>query len=324
VNSRRVLALAAHEYRAATRSRILVVLVAILAVITTVSVYIASVDFRSQLADYETYRKAAEAGGITAIAPSPLAPLSLLRGSIEYLEIIGAVIAIALGYLTISRERSNRTLPLLQSRPITSGELAAGSGLGALALITTLAAAVLLVAVFCVGVVGHHWVTGMELFKLLLAYLAAVEYLGVFYVLGVVMTARSKLSANGLMIALAVWIAIVLVLPQIGDTLDADNQVPGGLFKSLTLDRAGETAVLKHFAAYEKTRTSIEEVSFAKHYERFAFAMTDVKEKYRGFSLPHLLGAKRNDIGWLVFYALAAAAFLRRTYRRLITLGGTS
>jgi ABC-type transport system involved in multi-copper enzyme maturation permease subunit len=323
VNSSRIVALAHHEFRAAVRSRILAVLVAILVVITTVSVYIASVEFRSKLADYEAYKAAAQAGGLQTIAPSLLAPLSLLRGSIEYLEIIGAVIAIALGYLSVSRERSNRTLPLVLSRPVSTGEFA-GSGLGAVAVISTLVAATAAVAVLCVGVIGHHWISPMEAFKLLLAYVAAVMYLGVFYALGAVMTARSKVSANGLMVALGVWVLIVLVLPQIGDTLDADNQIPGGLFKSLTLDRAGETEVLKHFASYEKTRTSIEEVSFAKHYERFAFAMTDVKEKYHGFSLPHLLGAKRNDIGWLAFYALAFAALLRRTYRRITYQGAQS
>jgi ABC-type transport system involved in multi-copper enzyme maturation permease subunit len=323
---RRIAALAGHEFRAAVRSRILVVLAVIMMAITTVSVYIASAEYRGQQADYFAYKAAAEAGGVTAIAPSPLAPLSLLRGSIEYLEIIGAIIAIALGYLGISRERSNRTLPLLQSRPVTSNELATGTALGALGLFTTLAAVTALVAVLCVGVIGHHWVNGIEAFKLLLAFVSAVVYLCIFYCIGAVLTARSKMSSNGLMVALGVWLAIVLVIPQIGDTLDADNQVPGGLFKSLTLDRAGETAVLKHFAAYEKTRTTTEEVSIAKHFERFAFAMTDVKEKYHGFSLPHLLGEKRNDIGWLALYALAFIALLRRTYRRLTTLtpGGTS
>src|SRR3990172_11547124 len=71
---------------------------------------------------------------------SPLAPLSLLRGAMEHLEIMGAVIAIALGYLTVSRERANRTLPLIMSRPVSSGELATGSLLGALGVIATLVA----------------------------------------------------------------------------------------------------------------------------------------------------------------------------------------
>ena len=112
----RVLTLAGHEYRAAVRSRLLVVLVAILVAVTVASVYIGAVDYRSQLADYRAYLDAAQAGGIQQVPPSPLALLSLLRGAMEYLEIIGAVIAITLGYLSVSRGTSQPD-PALDSLP---------------------------------------------------------------------------------------------------------------------------------------------------------------------------------------------------------------
>ena len=116
----RVLAIAKHEYRAAVRSRILLVLIVLLIAVTAASVYIASAGYAATLAEYETYRAAAQAQGLNRIAPSPLAALSLLRGTLEYLEIIGAVIAISLGYLSVSRERVNRTLPLIRTRPVTA------------------------------------------------------------------------------------------------------------------------------------------------------------------------------------------------------------
>ncbi len=312
----RTVVIAAHEFRAAVRSGILLVLLSILVVVTAVSVFIASVEYRSQLADYAAYRAAAQAGGVTQIAPSPLAPLALLRGVIEYLEIIGAVIAITLGYLTVSRERANRTLPLLRSRPVTSTELANGSLLGALGVITTLVGVTAGVAVVGVGLVGNDWVSAAQAGKLALVCLAAIVYMGAFYCVGAIATAYSRVAINGLMIALGIWLLVVLILPQLGDTLDADNQLPGGLFGALGLDRAGETQVLKHFAVYENTRITIEEASFAKHFERFAFGMTDVKEKYRGLSLGQLLNEKRNDIGWMTFYSVALVFGLRHAFRR--------
>jgi ABC-2 type transport system permease protein len=320
----RILTLAHHEFRAAARSRILLALLGILITVTAVSVYIASVDHRSKLADYETYKAAAEAGGLARIAPSLLAPLSLLRGSLEYLEIIGAVIAIALGYLTVSRERSNRTLTLIRSRPVSSGEQAAGSLLGALAVIATLVAATAVVGVVCVGTIGNDWINTAQAVKLLLAYVAAIVYMGVFYCVGAIATANTKVAANGLMIALGVWLLVVLILPQLGDTLDADNQIPGGLFSALGLDRAGETTILEHFTLYEKTRIGIEELSFAKHFERFSFALTDVQDKYRGFGLGQLLTEKRNDIGWLIAYPIVLVWGLRRSFRRQPTIPTTS
>ena len=324
-STNRIITLARHEYRAAVRSRILLVLLGIVVTVTAVSVYIASVDYAGKLADYQAYRAAAQANGLDRIAPSPLAALSLLRGAMEYLEIIGAVIAIALGYLTVSRERANRTLPLIRSRPVTSGELATGSLLGAVGLFATLVAVTAFVGVICVGIIGRDWINATQALKLLLGYIAAIVYMGAFYCLGAIATARSRVAANGLMIALGIWLIVVLVLPQIGDTMDADNQVPGGLFKALGLNHDGEVQILTHFTTYERIRTWTEEASLAKHFERFAFGMTDVKERYRPYSLPWLLGQTRNDIGWLVAYSAALFAGLRHSFRRQPTIpqGGT-
>ncbi len=324
-STNRIITLARHEYRAAVRSRILLVLLGIVVTVTAVSVYIASVDYAGKLAGYQAYRAAAQANGLDRIAPSPLAALSLLRGAMEYLEIIGAVIAIALGYLTVSRERANRTLPLIRSRPVTSGELATGSLLGAVGLFATLVAVTAFVGVICVGIIGHDWINATQALKLLLGYIAAIVYMGAFYCLGAIATAKSRVAANGLMIALGIWLIVVLVLPQIGDTMDADNQVPGGLFKALGLNHDGEVQILTHFTTYERIRTWTEEASLAKHFERFAFGMTDVKERYRPYSLPWLLGQTRNDIGWLVAYSAALFAGLRHSFRRQPTIpqGGT-
>ncbi len=322
----RIITLARHEYRAAVRSRVLIALIGILVAVTVASVYIAAAEYRSQLADYEAYRSAAVAGGIKRIAPSPLVLLSLLRGAMEYIEIIGAIIAIALGYLSVSRERANRTLPLLRSRPVTSGELTGGSILGALAVMGTLIAVTAVVAVVCLGLIGKDWVNGSQAFRLLVAYLASIVYMGVFYCLGAMVTARSRIASNGLMVALGIWLVVVLILPQFGDTLDADNQVPGGLFKTLTIDRPQSLQILSHFGTYEFIRTGLEELSFAKHYERFVFAMTDVKANYRGFTLSQLFHEKRNDVAWMIFYAVALGAGIRRSFHRqpTIPIGGSS
>jgi ABC-type transport system involved in multi-copper enzyme maturation permease subunit len=321
--SARVRTLAHHELRAATRSRLLVVLASILVLVTVVSVYVGAVDYRSQIADYNAYLKAAAASGVTQLPPPPLRLLTLLRGAMEYLEIVGAVIGVALGYLSVTRERAGRTLALLRTRPVSTGELAAGNLLGAAAVLGILLATTAVAAVACLGIIGHGWVGAGQAVQLLLAYLAALIYLLTFYCLGVIATARSRVAANGLILALAVWLAVVLVLPQIGDTLDADNQVPGGLFAALGLDLSGETAVLRHFTLYENIRTGLEEISLTKHFERFAFAMTDIPNEYQGFSLGQLLAAKRNDIIWLVVGVLAlSAGLLRSLGRQTVTTGG--
>jgi ABC-type transport system involved in multi-copper enzyme maturation permease subunit len=319
VNSRTI-TLARHEYRAALRSRILIVLLGILIVVTIASVYIASVAHRSQVADYQAYKAAAQASGLTRIAPSPLAPMSLLRGAFEYLQIVGAVIAIALGFVSVSRERSNRTLALLRSRPVTTGDLASGTLLGAVAIIATLVTATAAVGVLCIGLIGNDWLSPPEYVQLLLAYGASIIYMTGFYALGAYTTAKSKNSTNGLFIALCVWLVIVLVFPQIGDTLDSDNQVPGGLFKAIGLNRADETTVLSHFTIFETIRTRIEYISFAQHYQRFAFAMTDVKERYRPFGLAWLMARVWTDLAWVLAWPILLISAQRRALRNQPTI----
>lgn len=313
---RRIFRVAQHEYRAAIRSRILLALLLILIIATAVSVYVGALDYASQLAEYNAYRAAAEAQGLTRIAPSPLAVLSLLRGGYEYLEIIGAIIAIALGYLSVARERANRTLRLLLSRPLTPGELATGNFLGAVGIFATLAVGTTVASVIALGTIGHDWINGTQILKLLLASIATVLYLAAFYCIGAICAALSRNAANGLIVALGIWLLIVLVLPQIGDTMDADNQLPGGLFQAVGLNHDGEVAVLQHFTGYERIRTGIESLSLAKHFERFAFAMSDVKDRYRPYGISWLINETRNDIGWLVVAVTALFFGLKRAVSR--------
>ncbi len=322
----RIRTLAAHEYRAAVRSRILLTLLGILAVATIASVYVASVAHRSQVADYRAYKDAASASGLDRIAPSNLAPMSLLRGAFEYLQIIGAVIAVSLGYLTVQRERTNRTLPLLRSRPVTAGEQATGGLLGAAALLATIVAITAITGVICIGVIGNDWVTPSELLQLALAYLVSIVYMTGFYALGVFCSVRSRHAVNGLIAALCVLVLFVLVTPQIGDTLDADNQIPGGLFKALGMNRADETTILNHFNVYETLRTRIEWISFSQHYQRFVFAMADVKERYRPLGLGGLMTKVWTDLAWVFAAPAALIALQRRAVRTQPTMqeGATS
>jgi ABC-type transport system involved in multi-copper enzyme maturation permease subunit len=316
MTSARLLALAAHDYRAAVRSRVLAALLVTLLVVTTVSVLIAAFDYQTKIDDYERYKAAAAAAGIETVAPLPLRPLQLLRSVVEYLEIVGAVFAIALGYLSVARERGNRTLWLLRTRPVSPVELTFGPALGALGLIATVVAVTATIGVVAIGVWGHDWITAGQAVRVVLWCVASTVYMGVFYCVGAAMTATSRVLANGLVAALVIWLVVVLIIPQIGDTMDPDNQVPGGLFAALNLDKSHETRVLAKFGTYERIRNDIEEASFAKQYERFSFAMLDVKDKYRGMTLGQLTRETRTNIFWMVVYAVVLLGALHLAVSR--------
>ena len=295
----KVWTLAKHEYRAAARSKALTVLLATFIIVTTVSILIAAYTFKSKLADYNTYKAAAQAAKQAYIAAPQLFPLQLLRGAIEYVEIIGSVIAIALGYVSVARERSNRTLPLLLSRPITAFQLVAGRLLGALFMFLSIIAITGFIAVIAIGLIGNTWLSAGELARLGIAYGLSVVYMLLFYCLGAILTLRSRVPINGLIIGFAIWLLVVMIMPQIGDTMDVDNQVPGGLFHALQIQKSDERAILAHFKTYETIRNDIEIASIEKHYERFNFAVTGIKDQYNQRPLAEVVAAKRSDLGWL-------------------------
>jgi ABC-2 type transport system permease protein len=313
-----MMTLAGHDYRSAARNRVLAALLVTLLTVTTVSVLIAAFDYQTKLDAYREYRKAAEVAGIQNVAPLQIKPLQLMRPVVEYIEFVGGVIAIALGYLSVARERGNRTLWLLRTRPVSTGELTFGPALGALGLIATLVFSTAGIGVVSIGIWGHDWLNGEELLRLAIWCVASIVYMGIFYCLGAALTAISRVLANGLVAALVVWLVVVLIIPQIGDTMDPDNQLPGGLFKSLNLDKSHETRVLAKFSTYERLRNDLEETSFAKQYERFSFAILEikVKDKFRDTSIGYVIDATRRNIEWLALYAVVMAGFLYWTVRR--------
>ncbi len=311
-----VLTLAGHEYRSAVRSGVLVLLVLSMVLVAAGSITIASYDFRAQVADYNAYVQQAKAAGAAIVAAPQFAPLQLLRGVLEYVQIIGAVLAIGLGYLSVARERTGRTLPLILTRPVRTHDLLLGRLLGAGALISTILLATAAISVVVIGTVGGRWLNGPELIRLALTFGIAVVYMLLFYALGTWLSARSKVVANGLVVALVIWLSVVLIVPQIGDTMDPDNQVPGGLFAALQVKKADEKKVLAHFSTYEQVRNGIEETSLTKHYERLTFAITGIKDKYNGAPLGTIAHAKRRDIESIALYAALLTLLMWAGLRR--------
>ncbi|TAM68574.1 MAG: ABC transporter permease [Microbacteriaceae bacterium] len=263
------------------RSLLLVILIGFLTAAIVLSVVIGAADFRVRLDAYNLYtQQLAQAGNPVAATPPQLFPMQLLQGGIEYIEILGALFAVVIGYGTIAKEKYRGTLDLILTRPLGRYSLAGGKlvGLAVLwLLVVVFLAVVSLAAIVGVGgaSVGIH-----EILRIAIVSAAAWAYLMFWSALSIVLTSATKRLTIGLIIGLVLWLVIVLILPQIGDTLDPDNQVPGGLFASLQIKRADELAVMAHFTGYEAVRNAIEVSSIEKHFERFCFAMLGIKIQY--------------------------------------------
>lgn len=300
------------------RDRLFAVLIAFLAVATLISVGVAAASFRTQLDAYNQYvQQLTASGGTTTPAAPQLFPLQLLRGGVEYLEILGALFAIVLGYGTVAKEKYRGTLQLLLSRPVDRGAIPGGKVVG-LAIVWFVVVALLTVATtIAVVVIGNAPLQAIDIVRIVIAALVAWLYLLFWSSLAIGITAVSNRLSTGLIVAIVVWLAFVLIIPQIGDTMDPDNQVPGGLFASLQIKKVDELKVIANFANFDNIRNAIEVSSITKHFERLSFAFLGIKEKYNQQPLGFVWADMWGYATTLTVAALASVTFaVRATTRR--------
>lgn len=286
-----VLTFSSKELLDLRRDPLLAILVGFLSIAVIISVVIGAADFRVQLDAYNQYaQQLANSGNAITAAPPQLFPLQLLRGGIEYIEILGALFAIVLGYGTIAKEKHRGTLQLMLTRPLDRFAFVGGKLLG-LAIIWLIVVVFLtLVSIATIATVGGAALTWHDLIRVVIAAATAWVYLIFWTALSVGLTVLTRQLSTGLIVGLVIWLIIVLILPQIGDTMDPDNQVPGGLFASLHILKADELTVMSHFTWFDDIRNGIEVSSIEKHFERLTFGFLGIKEQYNQQPLSYIWG----------------------------------
>lgn len=306
--------IAAKEIRDAARGRLFAVVSLLLIICGATALIVGAVAMNTQVADYTASRDLLLSLGKSAdaLAPPSFKPLAQLRGFIEYLEIIGAILGIVLGQRAAASERGCNTLGLLLTRPLSLRVLLAGKMLGNLAALVVILAIVFMIGAAGINLIGGVGLTAADTARILVTFAAAALYVGLFFLIGLILALHMRRPAHAIMAAFAIWLALVLIAPQIGDTLDPDNQVGAGVFRTLGIAKPQEKQIMASFATYETVRDSIEQLSPAKHLERWSFAALGIKEIYYGQPLATVMRDRWSDAAWLMglFTALLAGLFM--------------
>ena len=113
-----ILILAKKEFKTAFKDRVFFVIVLLFLVMSIASVYIGTTTKNAEMKAYQSIVSVIKSQGGNIPAPPEIYPLAILRNIIEYITMIGAVLAIFLGFDAFSGERENGTLSLLLTRPI--------------------------------------------------------------------------------------------------------------------------------------------------------------------------------------------------------------
>jgi len=318
-NAAKIFTIAKKEYTDALKNKVFLVFLFFLLFLIGTSIAVASFDFQSKVAVYQNaLSKLQQSGQVVENLSEPqFYPLQLLRGAIEYLEIIGAILAIVLGYLSIAKEKGNNTLQLILTRPISRLSIFLGKLLGNALLLISVSGIVFVGISLVIEVIGKAALTGGQFYRIFLTFLFTAVYLLIFFSISALLSTLLKSLPSALIVSFVIWILFVLIIPQIGDTLDPDNQVPGGLFNSLHMEKANQLLILEKFSHYEKTRDSLEQTSLTKHYERLAFALLGIKDTYNGKSLDFIFHDRATDSWWIslasiLFGSASALAFVKK------------
>jgi ABC-2 type transport system permease protein len=310
-----VRSLALKEMADVRRTHVFTVMTVFMLAASFVSLVVAALALQVEVATYASSRDLLLSMGksVDVLVAPEFAPLTLLRAFVEYIEIIGAVLGIVLGHRTAAAERGRNTLPLLLTRPISHAVFIAGKCVGNLAVIAGLLLLTFVSAAIGLVVIGQASLTADDLARVALVYGAATMYVGFFFLLGLLLALHMRRSAHAVLLAFSLWIVFVLVTPQIGDTLDPDNQVGAGVFRTLGIAKPQEKEIMRSFSSYERLRDGIEQSSPAKHFERLSFAELAIKNTYAGQSIGMVTHDRLGDLLWLVglFGSLLAALALR-------------
>ncbi|MCB8989837.1 MAG: ABC transporter permease [Ardenticatenaceae bacterium] len=273
--------IARKEISDAFRNRLFLISMIMLLGLSLIAIGLGSLSVRTQMTDYlQSVQILTDLGRTDFPAAPPLNPIAVSKNFINYLAMVGALLAMILGFTSINKERQAGTLRLILSRPVYRDQFLTGKVLGNAALLAVLMTAVGLITFLAIGFIGRVWLTGDQIIRLALTMGMSWLYLMTFYLLAQFFTLLMPNTNHALLLTVIVWLVFAFIFPQIGDTMDLDNQLPGGFFATLGLDKAGEEQALQQFKWYETIRDGVEELSPTKHYERISYALLGIKKEF--------------------------------------------
>lgn len=298
--------IARKEITDALRNRLFLITLGLLLILTVVSIVLGALQVRAETTDYNNSIEFLKSMGKTELPPKPnLNPLAASKGFVNYLGMIGALSAMLLGNHAIVKEKRSGTLKLILSRPVYRDSLLNGKLLGNLGLLAGISLLVGIITYISLQFVGSVSLSGDEFLRMLCFFIMSFLYMTVFMVLAAAITLISRNGNKALLMAIILWLVFAFVFPQIGDTMDMDNQLPGGFFAQMGMSKDQEYKVLENFKFYETLRNGIEEMSPTKHYERVSFALLNVKPGFENNTAAEVLQLK-----WINLIGLTAPSLL--------------
>ncbi len=291
------LVIAKKEFKDIMRSKVFLSILIIFLCLVAISVIVSSLVFHSQVAQFnQSFELLKSLGKTDNMIKPELYPLGLLRGTVDYIEIVWAILWIFLWYISAYREKMSKVFSIIFSRPVKKIDIIYWKLLwnfSFVLILMTFISVLMLVLLYAIAWANLQWI---DFIKIILFIFSSSIYITIFFMISFFLCVSQKNIVNALILSFLIRLTFALIVPQIWDTMDTDNQVPGWFFKSMGLSRPDEFKVLDHFTTYENIRGWIEQLSITKHYERLEFALFGIKTDYNNKTLWFILHDKMVDI----------------------------
>ena len=214
------------EMRSAFRNGMLLAAALLFLGMSVLSVYIGSATKRAEMRVYDQRVAELTAQGATQFPQAPeVHTLTVLFNLVEYVAMIGVIVAIMLGYDTITRERETGALHLVLSRPVYRDRLFTGLIVGKIGVLGLIMGVAFLFNLLLVNLVGTLRPTVEEMLRLAAFSVLAWTYMGLFLVLAAVMSTGRHPPATAFLVSLVVWMLVSYVIPQLADALMTHSSV---------------------------------------------------------------------------------------------------
>ena len=245
--------IARKEIRTALRNSMFVTITVLFLGLSVLSAYIGSTTKHAEMRIYNETIARLTSQGVTQMPPVPdIHTLTMLGNLTEYVAIVGAILAVMLGYNTLTQERESGGLQLILSRPVFRDQLITGKMLGNGLVIGLLLGIVFVFNVVLLRVVGQAPPAPLEVARMALFIVLAFVYMMVFLIASMLLSINMKSSASVFLVSLVFWMTSAFVLPQMAQTLMANstvvnsisgatNQIPQDTALSRTIDMLSPT-----------------------------------------------------------------------------------
>lgn len=216
MNAALVRAVAGQQVLVLRRQRLFLVVLSILLLMTALA---GVIGFSSQQTVSRVYQVAVglltSEGKPVPANPVGLKPtLSLLSNMSIYVPLIGALMALVLGHLSLADDESSGIGRLIFSRGISRPTYLAGRVVGAAAVLAVISAASLALSGASLVVVNAQLPSPAEIGRLVAFYALSWLYMMMFALVGMITVLVSRRRSMALLSALAVWLVVTFALPQ--------------------------------------------------------------------------------------------------------------